>query len=287
MQDDSPDRRTIDVSITADATPMQAWEAWADPEKLAGWFVDRAEGNGRRADEIMTWFFDRFGLALPYRVVTSVPGERITFGPGSDEQPPFVLDVILTRDGGDTRIRIVNSGFSADAEFDDQFDGIDSGWRMALGALKEYLERHFGEDRSIFMALRPIDRDPAAAYPFFIDRDRLRQWLEAPSGAVPNETAPDDEGDLGAVGQEVSLHLEGGGTLSGPILARTDVEVALAWREINGVCELKAFRQGPQTMLCVRGFGWGMGAEEAAKWEARMEDALGRLDKAITGAVSP
>ena len=38
------DGRVIDTSVSIDTTPERAWNAWADPQQIANWFVDRAEG---------------------------------------------------------------------------------------------------------------------------------------------------------------------------------------------------------------------------------------------------
>lgn len=265
--------RSIEAEVIAHTDPLRAWEAWANPEKLAGWFVDRAVGEGR-SGKTMTWIFERFGMELPYAVLESVPGERIVFGPASKDVPPFLLEITLTRSGGDTRIRLVNSGFGDDADFDEQFAGIDSGWRMALAILKEYLERHFGMPKATFMALRPAAFEFAALAPWFTDAGRLGRWFGSGSG-------------VGQVGAPVSLALLDGGMLTGQVLCRTPVEVALRWSEIGGTCELKAFRQGRERVLCIRGFGWGMAAADARALEARMEDALGRLAGALEVAGAP
>lgn len=272
MSDYEHTGRRIEAEITAATTPERAFAAWADPEKLAGWFVDRAEGQGRTG-ETMRWIFERFGMDMPYRVLEAVPGERIVFGPGADDLPPFVLEVTLTRAGGDTRIRLVNSGFSEDADFDDQFQGMDSGWRMALGVLKEYLEHHFGWPKAQFLALHPTDADPDGMLPWFTEGPRLDAWLGAlTSGAT-----------VGGAGNEVSLEMIDGPDLTGRVLARTGREVALSWPQVDGTLELKCFRQGPQATLCVRGYGWGMSAKDAEAMEERMGRALQRLAAALTG----
>jgi hypothetical protein len=77
------------------------------------------------------------------------------------------------------------------------------------------------------------------------------------------------------------LELQEGGTLSGRVLAKTKSEVALAWDEIHGALELKAFPLGPQKVLCIRGCGWGFSAEKAKAIEAQMERALERLASAL------
>jgi uncharacterized protein YndB with AHSA1/START domain len=51
--------RLIDTSIRIETTPDRAWSAWTDPQAIANWFVDRAEGTAAPG-EVMTWFFDTF-----------------------------------------------------------------------------------------------------------------------------------------------------------------------------------------------------------------------------------
>jgi uncharacterized protein YndB with AHSA1/START domain len=51
MTDKSADKpiehtgKVIRAEIRTKATPQQAYDAWADPEKIAHWFPDRAEGK--------------------------------------------------------------------------------------------------------------------------------------------------------------------------------------------------------------------------------------------------
>jgi uncharacterized protein YndB with AHSA1/START domain len=39
--------KLIRAEMQTSLTPEQAWEAWADPEKIAHWFVDRASGEAK------------------------------------------------------------------------------------------------------------------------------------------------------------------------------------------------------------------------------------------------
>ena len=41
--------RILRAEIRTKATPQQAYEAWADPEKIAHWFPDRAEARPSQA----------------------------------------------------------------------------------------------------------------------------------------------------------------------------------------------------------------------------------------------
>ena len=37
--------RRLEVAMRTRATPERVYDAWADPEKIAQWFVDRARGK--------------------------------------------------------------------------------------------------------------------------------------------------------------------------------------------------------------------------------------------------
>jgi hypothetical protein len=46
----------------------------------------------------------------------------------------------------------VHSGFGSSRDWDDEFDGVSSGWQFELRSLRYYLERHKGRDRKVASA---------------------------------------------------------------------------------------------------------------------------------------
>jgi uncharacterized protein YndB with AHSA1/START domain len=260
--------RTIRDEIRTTASPQQAWEAWADPEKIAQWFTDRASGEAR-AGSIVTWNWEKFfQVAMQYEVLESVPGERLALlwsAPGRD---PGIIEVIIERAGSETVVRLVNSGFGEGAEWDEQYEGVASGWRMALALLKLCLENYFGEPRQTFQAFRPASFSNERLAPYFRDATELAQWLTV-SGAIHD------------AGEPCTLALRGSLPLSGRVLARTSREVTVSWDEIRGVLELKAFAMGPQRIVGVRGCGWGLDAAQARKIEVQITGDVDRLVYAL------
>ena len=260
--------RIIRAEVRTKATPQQAYDAWADPEKIAHWFVDRAEGIAELGATI-TWIFDRFNYRIPYEVLIAQPAEKFAIcwnpPPGMNAG---VLEVTISKEGGDTVIRLVNSGFREGAEWNEEFEGTDSGWRMALALLKHYLENHFGSARSSFLTMRPAEFSFEQVVPLQRTAAGLKKWLTK-------------NGEYGEVGECFALELQEGGKVSGRVLATTKRETTLGWDEIHGVLELKAFSMGPQKMLCMRGCGWGLSAEKAKELEVQMERAVERLASAL------
>jgi uncharacterized protein YndB with AHSA1/START domain len=260
--------RIIRAEIETSATPQQAWEAWADPEKIAHWFVDRASGEAKPGGT-MTWFFDEFGYVLPYKVVDAEPGKLFVLKWEAPQGGPVgILEVTIERKGGATHVRLVNSGFREDAAWNDEYEGVVSGWKMSLAILKYYLENHFGCAKTALLLMRPASSTYEQLHTYFVDASKLASWLTK-------------SGTIGKVGDACRLELRDGGTfiatLTGRVLADTGREVTVSWEEIGGTLELKGFTMGPQRMAGVRCISWKLNPEERTRLETQLKAAVERL----------
>jgi uncharacterized protein YndB with AHSA1/START domain len=253
----------IRAEIETSATPQQAWEAWADPEKIAQWFVDRASGEAKPGGTI-TWFFDNFGYVLPYKVLDAVPGSLFVLKWDPPQGDSGILEVRIERRGGATVVRLINSGFRDDAQWKEEYEGVVSGWQMSLAILKHYLENHFGRKKTSLLIMRPASFEFGQLLPYFQEAPKLSQWLA-------------QSGSIGKSGEPVHLDLRDGGKLTGRVLTVTKWEVAISWEEIGGTLELKGFKMGPQRVVGVRCFSWKLGANEAKNLEAPLSKAVERL----------
>ena len=262
--------RTIRCEIRTRATPQEAWAAWTDPLKIASWFVDHAAGKAKEGEEV-TWGWEKFAHGLTYRVLASIPGEQFTLGfgkgVGSSEWAgrSGILDIRIQRDGDETVVRLVNSGFSEEAQWDEEYNGVDSGWRGALALLRLYLDRYYGEPRSTFSVFRPADLSYPAVIECATQAGRLAQWLGQSSG-------------IGHPGDAYQIRFFNGSTASGHVLERSEREVALTWEEIRGTLTIGAFGDGPEKRtIKIAGCGWQLSREKAREIEATMSQAAGRL----------
>jgi len=255
--------RMIRAEIETSATPQQAWEAWADPEKIAQWFVDRAAGEAKPGGTI-TWFFDEFGYVLPFKALDAVPGSLFVLGWDPPQDRPGIFEVRIERRGGSTVVRLIQSGFREDAQWNEEYEGTASGWLMSLAILKHYLENYFGRKRTILFVIRPASFAYEQLLPYFLDPAKLSRWLVK-------------SGSIGKTGEKVQLDLGDSGKLTGRVLTTTKWEVALSWEEIGGTLELKGFSMGPQRVVGVRCFTWKLAANEAAKFEPQLGAAVERL----------
>lgn len=265
-----PDEKTFDhkgslirAEIDTSATPQQAWEAWADPEKIAAWFVDRAAGEAKPGGT-MTWFFDNFGYVLPYKVVDAVPGELFVLKWDPPQGDSGILEVRIERRGGATVIRLVNSGFRDDAQWKEEYEGVVSGWQMSLAILRHYLENHFGRKKSSLLITRPASFAYEQLRLYFLETAKLSRWLT-------------QSGGIGKVGDAVQLDLREAGKLTGRVLAVTKWEAAISWEEIGGTLELKGFKMGPQRAVGLRCLSWRRSADEMKNVESQLSKAVERL----------
>lgn len=255
--------RMVDKQITSEASPQTLYDACLQPEHITGWFADTVEG-GTNVGDVQHWSFDGFPMKLPYEILVAEPGRRLVLRCEVPEKGVGIVEVTLRSEGGKTHLRFVNSGFGEGAEWDEEYAGIDSGWQMALTLLREYAERHFGEPRRTVMAMQMGQFEYPDVVPYFRTAEGLGQWLT-------------ESGTIGEVDSPVSLTLQGGGTLTGRVLTHTDWETSLAWDEIGGTLELKAFACGGPRAVCLRATGWKLGEERAAELKTWADAASARL----------
>jgi uncharacterized protein YndB with AHSA1/START domain len=256
----------LDIAAAAD----KVWSAWADPQRIAMWFVDRAKGFAKPG-EVVTWYFDAMQYEVPQPVVAAEPGKSFATA-GEFMGRAWLLEVLLQHRGGHTTIRLINSGFASDSpEADEQFEGVDSGWLMALHTLKHWLEVHAdrGDDGRRVHSLVMV---PAPSFswawlaPLFTTPAGLTRWLGTTQ--APAELTP---------GCRVTVDLAPGERLDGVVLCRSRREVLLSWPGRSAVVGLKAFGFGPTTMLALDVSGWGAKAATDAAVRAWAEPALRRL----------
>src|SRR5689334_15305842 len=90
-----------------------------------------------------------------------------------------MLEVRLEGKGGSTTVRLINSGFGEDPALDDDYQGTDSGWQVALATLKYWLEHHRQDSRVHRFDMRPapVPFDHARVLPFFTTAAGLDRWL--------------------------------------------------------------------------------------------------------------
>ncbi len=156
--------KTIDLSVELDAPPEAVWKAISDAEQLRRWFpLNATVEPGVGGSVTLDWGPDCAGTG---RIVAWEEGShlRYTEGPEVDEATSVAVDYTIETRGGKTVLRLVHSGLSADDDWAEYVDTVDSGWRYFLWNLKHYLERHRGTPRRMVWDRRKIAVPKAEAW---------------------------------------------------------------------------------------------------------------------------
>lgn len=155
MSDDGG--KKIDLSIELDAPVEAVWKAISDAEELRRWYpLNAAVEPGVGGSVTLDW---GPGCAGTGRIVAWDEGEHLRYAeewPGMEESQAVAVDYRIESSGGRTVLRMVHSGFSADEDWAEMIDTMDSGWRYFLWNLKHYLERHRGTPRRMVWERRRI-----------------------------------------------------------------------------------------------------------------------------------
>lgn len=148
---DGEDARAIHAEIEIDAPVDAVWEALADPRELERWFPLQARVEPGEGGSIwMSWGNEFEGAS---KIVAWEEGRRLAI---TWMEEGIVADFTLEGRGGTTVLRLVHSGFPADASWDEWFGSTVRGWEFELRSLKTYLERHPGRDRRVVYLRRRV-----------------------------------------------------------------------------------------------------------------------------------
>ncbi len=253
------------------AAPAEAvYRAWADPDLITAWFVGRMDGRMEEG-ETVSWYWDSTGTGMSQGVVVAEPPHRLVT---AMELPQGVsyLEVTIEQEEGFSVLRLVQSGFGEGPDWDDQYEGMVSGWMVALGILKFFLERYAGRKRREILVLGDA--------PF--ERERMLDLQRTESGLARWLTRSGAPGKM--VGEPVRLVLEDGKTLTGTVLRNTKYETLWSWDEIEGVVEIKAFRGAYWgSKVGIRISSWMEDLTELADMEGWLGKVVERLTGVLTG----
>lgn len=127
----------IDRTLELQASPERVWHAITDPAELSRWFPQRAAWDLRPGGS-GTFFWEGYG-DFPIRVEAVEPPRHLAWrwgleaeaDPESSESATLVEWWLEPRDGGGTRLRIRESGFSTEAHRSEN----EVGWTEELAEL--------------------------------------------------------------------------------------------------------------------------------------------------------
>jgi uncharacterized protein YndB with AHSA1/START domain len=177
--------RVIETQIEIDAPVETVWKALTEPEELTNWFPLEARLTpGVGGSLFYSWGGDLQG---DNRIEVWEPNRHLRttwFEPASETPDRLMVDYMLESHGGKTVLRLVHSGFGADAKWDEEYDGINRGWTVELLNLRHYLECKLGKKRHVAFVRVGIDLSFPQAWERLWSADGLLAQGEMPG---PNE----------------------------------------------------------------------------------------------------
>jgi uncharacterized protein YndB with AHSA1/START domain len=148
LKTDTPNTRSIALEVEVPGSPEQVWQAIATGPGITAWFtaseVEERAGGAIRFD--LGPGMDSSGVVTVWEPHRRLGYEERDWAPGA---PPLATEfTIETRGGGTCVVRLVNSLFTSRADWDDQLESFEAGWRPYLRILALYLE-HFPGQRCV------------------------------------------------------------------------------------------------------------------------------------------
>jgi uncharacterized protein YndB with AHSA1/START domain len=155
-----PDTRNIDLTFEIPAECETVWAALTEGEKLSRWFAPEVRVKpGKDGTIFVSW---GPGMEVETKIREWKPNEHLRFEFGENPQTKALLhvDYTLETKAGVTVLRLVQSGFSADAEWDEEFESHLRGWRLMLINMRHDLAHHRGKacKQHVFCVDTELDR---------------------------------------------------------------------------------------------------------------------------------
>jgi uncharacterized protein YndB with AHSA1/START domain len=268
----SNDDRRFEMSIDIAAPPKDVWDALTKAEELVRWFPLDAEVTPGAGGSIkMGWGEAWSGIMRidawePQRLLRlvdenarpyDVNGQPLADGQTAPSR--VVLEFTLETAQGGTRLRVVHSGFGRGAAWDDEIEGVSTGWQFELRGLNHYLTRHRGRDRVVahVQGASPLGSDAL--------------WAALVGDDVIKVTAP----NLSA-GQPFSADLGDGDRLSGEILLSIPGRefAGIASELGDGIFRICVFPAGGQTGYMVLATSYRGDADRLKAMERRLAERV-------------
>lgn len=139
----------LELTVTVPANPEQVWQALTDPSRLACWFPLHSEA---RDDNklLLSWGKD---CEWETHVTRSDPDHvqwMDVLPDGTDDGAVLpAVDFHIESDGRATTVRLVQSGFDPDSDWEGQYEALRRGWTNFLDVLSGYLEHHYDRTRTM------------------------------------------------------------------------------------------------------------------------------------------
>lgn len=134
----SEETRKHEFELMLDAPSEAVWRAIATGEGIRQWFAPVAEIDARLGGEFKLGWGPGMEGSAPLTVFEE--GVRLGWTEDHGARGQRVVEFTIESVGGKTKLRLVQSGFGADASFDSEYESTNGGWRTFLACLRYYVE---------------------------------------------------------------------------------------------------------------------------------------------------
>jgi uncharacterized protein YndB with AHSA1/START domain len=254
--------RDIELSVELDASPEDVFRAVTEGTEIAKWLAPEARvtapEGGKKASIWISW---GEGMSVEHEIEIFDAPKRLRHpsGRNGETKAPLYADwSIEARAGGKTTLRLVHSGFSASADWDDEFEAHARGWRLMLQNLRQSFALHAHE--------------PAVHLPFM-------SKVESPHGSIWNTLL----GKLGLsappkIGDQFHFTTPNGDVLTGVVDHVTETRaLALVVREYDDALlrfTLEGKADAPSTFAYGYVIVYGAARERASELVAAASSAM-------------
>ena len=162
------------AEFTYPASPEEIWELLTTKQGLERWFPKNAHVTPGQDGLIGISWTDEF--VWIDRITEWEPHKRLTFKPAElpdslktleslpvikeDELLPYTISITLEGKGENTTLRLVQSGFLSDDDWDNEIDSFRFGWMHQFTSLEHLLHLHRGDQRK-FRRVQTVTKLPA------------------------------------------------------------------------------------------------------------------------------
>ncbi len=256
--------RSIVKEVFINAPPPVVWKALTDAEELIRWFpVDARVQPGAGGSIWLSW---GGGVEGEAPITAWEPNKRFEWTE-TRGAIKLAVDFRIEAKSGGTIVRLVNSGFGAGPDWDDEFHMTSGGWGYFTEHLRWYLERHRGKARDLITLREQVP---------YARADAFARLLGTACLSTDNSIA------RAALGADYETTTAAGERLTGTVVASSPAtwQMALTIRELGDA--ILFLEMEPDAAGAKAGFWlstYGLSAEVVAQARERFgklyRDALG------------
>lgn len=138
----STETRKHEIALELEATPEEVFHAISDADQIQQWFAPDVKVTPGEGGSIYVGWGPGMGGEAPIRIWE--PGKRFGWVQGEGTERPQLVTFEIEGDGGKSTLKLVHSGFGADAKFDGEFESTYGGWHTFLAMLQDGVARFKG-----------------------------------------------------------------------------------------------------------------------------------------------